>query len=188
MFDINALQKRLLPENSIFLACKTGSLVAAVAIIVDSFYDNGAVLFIRRTERKNDPWSGQIAFPGGHKASNDNDLKYTAIREAKEEVGVNLREHTCLGSLPAISTQTRNISVAPFVFQLNAPVNILLNDEVTEFFWITLNDLANIEVSKSKVYTQAREILVDSYTYRDHVIWGLTFRIINTLLDRKVVD
>jgi 8-oxo-dGTP pyrophosphatase MutT (NUDIX family) len=178
----------LLPENSIPSACKPNSCVAAVAIIVDPNYDNGAILFIRRTERERDPWSGQIAFPGGHRCSHDQDLRDTAIREAKEEVGVDLREHRCLGLLPPISARTRNIVVVPFLFQLNAPVNIRLNDEVTEFFWITLSDLATIRVSKSNVHTQDRKLLVDSYIYRNHVIWGLTFRIINTLLDRKTVD
>jgi len=188
MLDIHTLQKRLLPENSVYPTCKANSRVAAVAIIIDPYYDNGAILFIKRTEREGDPWSGQIAFPGGHRGSTDHALKETAIRETKEEVGVNLREHTCLGLLPPVSARTRKMVVVPFLFQLNTSINIRLNDEVAEFFWITLSDLATIRVSKSNVYTQDHKLLVDSYIYRNHVIWGLTFRIINALLDRKTVD
>jgi 8-oxo-dGTP pyrophosphatase MutT (NUDIX family) len=188
MFDINALQKRLLAETSISATGKANAPEAAVAIIVNPNYDDGAILFIRRTERETDPWSGQIAFPGGHRGPNDHDLKETAIREAKEEVGINLRDHACLGLLPPMYTRSRQMFVAPFIFQLNADVNIRLNEEVAKSFWVTLSDLTGIRVSKSKVYTQDRKLLVDSYVYQTNVIWGLTFRIINTLLDRKTVD
>lgn len=161
---------------------------AAVAIMVDPNYCRGAILFIKRTEREGDPWSGQIAFPGGHRGPNDHDLRETAVREAREEVGIDLHDHAYLGLLPPIHARTRQMLVAPFIFQLKPPVKMRLNEEVAESFWISLSDLAAIEVSKSEVVTQHRKLTVDSYVYQNHVIWGLTFRIINTLLNRETVD
>ena len=188
VFDIPGLQKRLLPEALLSTPGRPDSPEAAVAIMVDPSYGEGAILFIRRTEREGDPWSGQIAFPGGHRGPNDHDLRETAVREAREEVGIDLHDHEYLGLLPQMRARTRQTLVAPFIFQLKTHVKIRLNEEVAESFWASLSDLAAIEVTKSEVYTQHRKLMVNSYVYQTHVIWGLTFRIINTLLNRETVE
>ena len=187
-FDIASLRKRLLPESTIPEAGKPDAPEAAVAIVIDPDCENGSILFIRRTEREGDPWSGQIAFPGGHKGPNDRDFRETAVREAEEEVGVDLREHELLGVLAPTFARTRRMLVAPFVFQLKSHVGARLNEEVAESFWVPMTDLATIGVSKTEVYTEHEKLMVDSYIYHSHVIWGLTFRIINTLLDRLTVN
>lgn len=48
------------------------------------------VLYIRRTSRKGDKWSGHVAFPGGRQDPTDADDYATAAREASEEVGLDL--------------------------------------------------------------------------------------------------
>ena len=50
------------------------------------------VWFVQRAERAGDPWSGHVAFPGGHEEPGDVDLRHTARRETWEEVGVDLDE------------------------------------------------------------------------------------------------
>ena len=47
------------------------------------------MLFIRRAIRKNDVWSGHIAFPGGYLDGNENDFE-ACIREVKEEMSIDL--------------------------------------------------------------------------------------------------
>ena len=143
---------------------------------------------IRRGEREEDPWSGHVAFPGGHKSPGDRDLLQTAVREALEEVGIDLAEHELLGVLPNVYSHTRRILVAPFVFQLGSSVTIRTNQEVAESFWIPLVDLSKNPSVKSEVSAQGSRLLVDSYVYGGNVIWGLTFRIINTLLGRPQAD
>lgn len=142
------------------------------------------MLLIRRTERKGDPWSGQIAFPGGHKSRKDRTFWDTVVRETSEEIGIKLGEHEMLGVLPLVYSRTRPVLVAPFVFQLKSEVTIRLNEEVAESFWIPLGELSRIEATQSEVHVQDRKLMVDSYVYDGHVIWGLTFRIISILLNR----
>lgn len=183
-FDIESLKRRLLPEGLLLKSGKLGLPVAAVAIIINPKDQGGSVLLIKRTERQGDPWSGQMAFPGGHKAENDQTFLETAVREAREEVGIQLREHELLGVLPLVYTRSRHVVVAPFVFQLKTDVRIQLNEEVAESFWAPLSELEEVKVSKSEVHVEEGNLTVDSYIYRGHVIWGLTFRIINILVNR----
>jgi 8-oxo-dGTP pyrophosphatase MutT (NUDIX family) len=165
-----------------------GPPVASVAIIINPEDRGGSVLLIRRTERSNDPWSGQISFPGGHKSAEDQGLLQTAIRETKEEVGIQLNQHELFGSLPFVTTRSRRVQVAPFVFALKSAVTVETNREVAESFWAPLVELSRLEVKRRKV--QAEEVILEanSYDYQGRVIWGLTFRLLNLLLDRRLED
>lgn len=175
----------MLTESPVLESDKIGTPVASVAIIINPRLQGGSVLLIRRTERQGDPWSGQMAFPGGHKAPIDPTLLDTAVREGWEEVGIQLRDHEILGVLPLVQARTFRVVVAPFVFQLKADVVVRTNQEVAESFWAPLSDLQKIALKKSEVQAEGGKLVVDSYVYRGHVIWGLTFRIINILLERK---
>ena len=73
----------------------TGGSRAAIAAIFRQTADGAdEVLFIRRQERDGDPWSGHVAMPGGKQEGADADDEYTAMREAHEEVGLDLSDAT----------------------------------------------------------------------------------------------
>ena len=75
------------------LAARDGTYIeAAVALILrETRGDDLELLFIKRAARADDPWSGQIAFPGGRHDATDASLEDTAVRETREEVGLELR-------------------------------------------------------------------------------------------------
>ena len=183
-FDLESFKRRLRRED---LASESDESrpVAAVAIIINPNDRGGSILLIKRTEREGDPWSGQVAFPGGHKASKDRDFLATALREAREEVGIDLRGHELVGQLPLVHARTHRVQVAPYVFQLKTSVAVQSNNEVAESFWIPLDTLGRIDVRRTEVSVEEGKLEVDAYVYDGNVIWGLTFRIINILLDRK---
>ena len=185
-FDLASLRSRLLtrlpsqPEDNIALA--------GVAVVIDPDDRDGAVLLIRRTERSGDPWSGQIGFPGGHKSPSDQGLLQTAIREAEEEVGIELIQHELLGALPFVMTRSQRVRVAPFVFMLEFPVAMRINREVAESFWVPLTELTRLEPQLREVHVDEGDLAVFSYDYQGRIIWGLTFRILNLLLNRNLDD
>lgn len=183
-FDLSTIRQRLLSETPDALAEGFRLPVAAVAIIIDPKRDKGSVLLIRRVERAGDPWSGQVAFPGGRKSHADDSVLETAIRETSEEVGIRLSEHEDLGALPPLPTRILRIVVAPVVFLLRNDVTVRLNNEVKEVFWVPLQFLQGVEPEQNEVKVDSRKMIVDSYVYEGRVVWGLTYRIINMLLGR----
>jgi 8-oxo-dGTP pyrophosphatase MutT (NUDIX family) len=187
-FDIESLKRRLRDGNSVDAFEDAGEVVSAVAIIIDSNRDGGSVLLIRRRDRQGDPWSGQIAFPGGHKSKEDQTLLQTAIREAAEEVGIDLNEHRLLGVFPQAYTHMRSMPVFPFVFELKKDVATRYNEEVAESFWVPLESLLRMRAKSSQVEVDQGRLNVESYVIKEHVIWGLTFRIINVLLNKPQPD
>jgi 8-oxo-dGTP pyrophosphatase MutT (NUDIX family) len=183
-FNLDSLRYRLLPLNSV-RESEEERAFAAVAIIINPHDRGGSVLFIKRTERRDDAWSGQIAFPGGRRSPIDKGLAETAVRETREEVGIQLTGHELLGRLPIVTTRSRRMRVLPFVFQLKSTVSTRVNEEVADTFWVPLSDLEGLEAQRREVKVDNGILAAESYVYETHVIWGLTFRIINLLLGRE---
>jgi 8-oxo-dGTP pyrophosphatase MutT (NUDIX family) len=65
-------------------------------------YGDPEVLFIKRASRPGDRWTGHVALPGGKRDPEDEDDKAAAIREASEEIGLDLTTDDCIcvGNLP----------------------------------------------------------------------------------------
>ena len=116
---------------------------AAVAVLLRYRDDRPEVLLMQRADRAGDRWSGQVSFPGGHQDDGDPDLVVTAVREAREEVGIDLvTTARLLGRIDPIWAMARGkvlaMSVSPFVFVETEPAEIVLGDEAIETFWLPL--------------------------------------------------
>jgi 8-oxo-dGTP pyrophosphatase MutT (NUDIX family) len=161
----------------------TSSKRAAVSIILDN-KTNPRTLLIRRAERAGDPWSGQIAFPGGKHVESDASAKDTAIRETLEEVGIDLRlSSDFLGYFQSFRTHTGSMDVIPVVFLLQKDVPVVINEEATSYLWVYLERMISDESRSTLNLTflgEQRE--VPAFRIGDYVIWGLTHRIISTLV------
>jgi 8-oxo-dGTP pyrophosphatase MutT (NUDIX family) len=162
---------------------------AAVAVVLRDGPRGIEVLFIRRAEHPLDPWSGQMAFPGGRAEPGDADLRATAIRETLEEIGVDLAQAEALGSLDEIHAMARmrpmNLTITPFVFRLREPFEPALSDEVTSLHWLPLAELLGPARRSTMDYAhQGVAMQFPCFRVDDLVIWGLTYRMFMSFQER----
>jgi len=157
---------------------------AAVAVVL---HEEPAprVLLMKRAERAGDPWSGHISLPGGGYQASDGDLLVTAIRETREELGIDLEGTRILGNLAPIHprlTGPNGILVTPFVFATSAVVEPVCGPEALAAFWLPIDLAASGALDGTYVYPGS-ELTYSSWTYEGHIIWGLTHRILQFVLE-----
>jgi 8-oxo-dGTP pyrophosphatase MutT (NUDIX family) len=160
---------------------------AAVAIVLRHTADDVVeLLLIKRSERENDPWSGHVALPGGRRDPSDATLQDTAIRETREETGIDLaRDGIVLGMLDELRPRTPTlppIIVTPFVAVVRPDVSIETSDEVASAFWVALATLEDPSIAvESEVIARGATWRVPSYLLGGHIVWGMTERILRNL-------
>lgn len=159
---------------------------AAVAIVVRDGAAGPEALFIKRAKREGDPWSGQVALPGGRRDEGEHDLADTAWRETMEETGLDLRASgEIVGPLDEIRPRTPvlpPVIVRPYVATLRGPVTVVYSDEVAGHFWVPLVTLFHpANTKRTRVLTRgAFWIWRDAIHIDGHVIWGMTEVILRT--------
>lgn len=164
-----------------------GLEVAAVATIIRRGRSGVKVLFIHRAEDPKDPWSGHMAFPGGRVEARDPDPLAAAVRETREEVGLDLGRSSLLGRLSDVAAVGRgrplSLVVEPYVFFIEERPELEPNREVADVVWVPLDFLLD-RSNRSTVPWRHGEIAVNlpCYRYNDHVIWGLTFGMVDELV------
>jgi 8-oxo-dGTP pyrophosphatase MutT (NUDIX family) len=160
---------------------------AAVALVLrPRTADDLDLLLIRRAERAGDPWSGQVALPGGRLEPRDASLEDTAMRETLEEVGLDLRtQGRMLGVLDELRPRTPAlppIIVRPYVVAVETVPPLVLNEEVADARWVPLGALFAREARvRTRVEVRALRLDVEAYRHGDLTIWGMTERILTTL-------
>jgi 8-oxo-dGTP pyrophosphatase MutT (NUDIX family) len=161
-----------------------GFAQAAVTIVLTAA--PGSLLLVRRAVRGGDPWSGQIGLPGGRRGQFDRDLLETAVRETREEVGLDLRENAPIGQLDDLRPLTPvlpPVVVRPYVFLLPHPVELALDPEIAQAWWVPLGHLLGPGVfGEYEVEAQGRRMIRAGYRLEQGVVWGMTERILSPLL------
>jgi 8-oxo-dGTP pyrophosphatase MutT (NUDIX family) len=161
--------------------------LAAVAVILVPGADGLETLFIRRAVRAGDPWSGQVALPGGRRDPRDADLAATAIRETREELTVDLALAERLGALDDIRPRAQAlppIVVRPFIFALADRPVLTPSEEVQSAFWVPLARLVEPATRRDvRLSVPGGERTFSAYILGQDIIWGMTERIIRAFLD-----
>lgn len=157
---------------------------AGVAVLLAP--DPVRLLLIRRAERVGDPWSGQLALPGGRREVGDVDLLATALRETQEEVGLvvsRAAHRATLDDLAPVIPVLPPILVRPFVFEAREALTPRVSDEVAAVIWVELDRLIQPDSYRAttlQVRGAPRE--VSGYALEGGFLWGMTERILDPLV------
>jgi len=157
---------------------------AAVLVPIFRDRDEWHILFIRRSQSVQDH-KGQVAFPGGTVESKDKSLEMTALREAKEEIGLIPSDVEVLGFLRDFPTIT-NYLITPVVGYISWPVTLSLHHaEVEKVFSIPISWLADPshwEERPRKFPGGQMETVIYFQLYEGEQLWGATARMTLNLL------
>jgi 8-oxo-dGTP pyrophosphatase MutT (NUDIX family) len=162
---------------------------ASVAVILQDAPTGVQVLLIERSRRADDPWSGHVAFPGGRREAADGDDLAAAIRETREEIGLDLsRQARLLGRLDELGAVARghplDMVIVPFVFELVELGTLHTNDEVSDVFWAPIGPLWSGEACENcGVDLDGHVAQRPAFRVQNRIVWGLTLRMLACLVD-----
>lgn len=164
---------------------------ASVALILEPSAAGHSVLFIERSHRNNDPWSGQMAFPGGRREPFDADEQAVAERETLEEIGIELGSSSFIGRLDDMKGRhggtSEGMVISCFVYELQSSAQPVLNHEVAAVARLPLSHLVdenNRVVVKWREATERHFPGIRFSADDSRVVWGLTYRFLREFLLR----
>ncbi|KAB5550445.1 hypothetical protein PHYPO_G00053820 [Pangasianodon hypophthalmus] len=167
-----------LQSNTALYEKETGKSRAAVLVSLCTVGGEPAFLFTLRSSKLRGRHKGDVSFAGGKQDPSDRNIVETALREAREELGINVTEDEVWGVLKPLSDVT-GMMIAPVLANLGPLETLTLHpnpSEVEEIFTLTVAHLCN---PQNRGYTHFRTGNHYGYTlpvfhsdkYR---IWGLT--------------
>ena len=123
MIDLKNIYERLSTINTSFTsdndlmdceAVKTENLIEAAVLIPIVERNDGLKVILTKRSNNLKQHPGQISFPGGKSEKTDKSLVATALRETKEEIGINDKNVEILGQLSQHVTIT-GFKITPFI-------------------------------------------------------------------------
>jgi 8-oxo-dGTP pyrophosphatase MutT (NUDIX family) len=129
---------------------------------------------------------GQISFPGGSMDQADVTLWHTAIRETREELGIDLLPSHPWATLTPIYVPPSNFMVTGFVSYIDVRPRFVANpDEVARVIEVPLVALLSDETfTCAERDYQGETVLEGHFIHEGTRIWGATAIILDQLLSR----
>lgn len=161
---------------------------AAVSIVLRNSSDRTEFLLIQRAKHENDPWSGQMAFPGGKHEASDQHYQHTAMRETHEEVGLKLTDNDFVGQIDDIygikANGSLSVHIACYVFKIDRDVNLIPNHEVADLVWLPLSFLQSPKNAHEYYHPHDTSLKMPAILInqqKEQILWGLSLRMLYIL-------
>jgi 8-oxo-dGTP pyrophosphatase MutT (NUDIX family) len=184
--DVSRLASRLASRVAVDASRAAESQLAAVSAVLRVVHGAPELLFIKRAEVERDPWSGHMAFPGGRREVGDASLEVTAVRETQEELALNLTQGRILGRLDDLAPRNRvlpPIIIRPYVALVAPDVCLTPSREVAATFWVPIARLQDARsITTYDVEMNGVRASFPAFRVAEHLVWGLTERIVQQLL------
>ena len=193
MINLENISKRLSTINTSFTSdndlmdnevVKTENLIEAAVLIPIVERNEGLKVILTKRSNNLKQHPGQISFPGGKSEKTDKSLVVTALRETKEEIGINNKNVEILGQLSKHVTIT-GFKITPFIGKIRTGFSTeIQTSEVSEIFEVPLSYLSNPKNFRvESVKWKGKKRFFYTIPYGPYYIWGATARMLKNLAD-----
>jgi 8-oxo-dGTP pyrophosphatase MutT (NUDIX family) len=142
---------------------------------------NGELYFVLmlRSDHPEDRHKGQVSLPGGRCEPSDTDYRATALREAREELGIALAAVELLGTLSTLYIPPSNFYIYPSVaYTPERPAFVPDPGEVAELIEVPLTTLLDPQTRTVEEWTMPQynntKVMMPHYHINGHKVWGAT--------------
>lgn len=184
MLDKDCLSMRLKlgVSGKMYIDRELAPLAPAAVLVIIHYPGSSSyphVIFTKRSSQLKSH-GGEISFPGGRYSKADESLLMTALRETKEEIGIEFKPQEVLGSMEPVRTLTSRFAIVPFVAMRDrlGPLSVEAG-EVEQVLDVPLEEvLAKIEPDPKY---GSPSMPAYRFVHQDNIIWGATARIMKQL-------
>lgn len=179
-------QLRMAPEprpgQKAYFEVEETCLKAGVLVLLYPKEDRLHLLLTRRTDKVLHH-RGQISFPGGEQHPGES-IEATALREAEEELGIDLAGARILGRLTPLYIPPSNFCIYPTVASVSGIPDFRPQpDEVAEVLELPVDHLADHRNSRREAWiVSERRVDVPFFEFEGRKIWGATAMVLAELL------
>ena len=154
--------------------------------VLIAFYENESGIHFPLIQRPDydGVHSGQIALPGGKFEVGDKDLFATALRESREEVGIDPSQVRVIGALSSFYVGASNFQVLPVIGYLKEPPTFVPEpSEVAEIVEGPLADFLRPDAIKDRTLeVRGFSMIAPYFDVKEKIIWGATAAMLSELM------
>jgi len=152
---------------------------AAVLIVI---YGKEPMIIMTKRPKTMNHHGGEISFPGGTWKQEDDDLLTTALREAKEEMNLDVSRRQIIGQIKPVITLNSGFTIFPFICILDEIPNLEPNSEIETILHIPLISLLKtIEDDFDPSHKSIQEMY--TFKHQHHIIWGASARMLKQMCE-----
>lgn len=121
---------------------------------------DGKDIYVLLIERKNEPYKGCWAFPGGFMEINET-AKNAAIRELQEETGLTIQHTQQLGAFSEVKRDPRErvVSIVYYSLMRYKADNVCGTDDASKAQWFNMNDIPKLAFDHEPILHKVKHTL-----------------------------
>ena len=185
-FDSDGAWQKLTPRSRGLRPPEMSGRPRRSSVLLILYRKNGITqLVLTRRQDDLNSHAGQISFPGGRREVGES-LQSTALREAHEEIGLDLDQLEIIGRLSCHYIPPSGYQVYPFVSWYAGPQRFRRQEsEVAEIVEVSLTHLLDPENQYEETWDiRGFQVQVPYYLVASHKVWGATAMILSEFLER----